>query len=595
MEEKKQIILPTKEYANAISRDLDYNVQLESSQNLMRVGDRDITLNLNDLFGAERAAGIDYKIFGKLKMIFRNMYTGATLFPYLEEKLFLVGDGSTGFFEGYLPYDEFAFLRRDVYRQLTSFTNVNGVYSGVTSTTGDTRYQTITPIEAPYHNWNLYLTYAYSGDTNYPMMYTLSGATGTTSDTLTNFCFKASDGIPFRITSQITGVTYLELTSPVEHGMKQGEYVTFDNIKYYYINSIGNEIYNSEKYVINIATAQITGTTFNNKVIFGKRCLDIKNVSGTTSQYYVHRLKTLTDVSDYIMDNVGFETPVFVDEKKMLYQNSAKTNDVVVERNRMESVLFDFKEPLKLTGLTNNLGYTPTEVFVTAVFRNGAGYFNYPPKVGFKFNFHDSWIDNVFTGATETTLSGTTYVDIISGVHFISGNTLPIGTTGLVGAFIEYNPREMNERVISEAFHKITNPKPIFNYGQDGNVDGFSGATTGNTFGMYYQPHHRVMLKQLSPYVENSKTNNPLNTDVVINMPDNAIYDPTDKVWRWRDVYDDGYIDPDGYGTNFPFVNGNHYVRSDINFYLRNERYYTNKQDGIADFNANAKNNPSDC
>ena len=180
-------------------------------------------------------------------------------------------------------------------------------------------------------------------------------------------------------------------------------------------------------------------------------------------------------------------------------------------------------------------------------------------------------------------------------VNFISGNTLPIGTTGLVGAFIEYNPREMNERVISEAFHKITNPKPIFNYGQDGNVDGFSGATTVNTFGMYYQPHHRVMLKQLSPYVENSKTDNPLNTDVVINMPDNAIYDPKDKVWRWRDVYDDGYIDPDGYGTNFPFVNGNHYVRSDINFYLRNERYYTNKQDGIADFNANAKNNPSDC
>jgi hypothetical protein len=588
MEEKKQIILPTKEYANAISRDLDYNVELESTQNLMRLGDRDIVLNLNDLFGAERAAGIDYKIFGKLKMIFRNMYTGATSFPYLEEKLFLVGDGSTGFFEGYLPYDEFAFLRRDVYRQITSFTNIGGVYSGITNTTGDTRYQTITPIEAPYHNWNLYLTYAYSGDTNYPMSYTLSGGTMQS--------FVASDGIPFRISS--TGSTYLELTSPVEHGMNQGEYVFFSGITNpFYINAIGNEIYNSEKYVINIALAQIpTGVTFNT-IMTAKRCLDIKNTTGTTSQYYVHRLKTLTDVNDYIMDNVGFETPVFADEKKMLFQNSVSTNDVVVERNRMESVLFDFKEPLKLTGFTNNLGYTPTEVFVTTVFRNGAGYFNYPPKVGFKFNFHNSWIDEHFDGVTsnETTLSGTTYVDTISGVNFISGNTLPVGTEGLVGAFIEYNPREMNERIISEAFHKITNPIPIFNYGQDGNVDGFSGATTGNTFGLYYQPHHRVMLKQLSPYVENSKTDNPLNTNVVLNMPDNAIYDPVEQLWRWRDVYDDGYIDPDGYGTNFPYANGNHYVRADINFYLRNERYYTNKQDGIADFNANAKNNPSDC
>ena len=72
MEESKSIILPTKEYANAISRDLDYNVELESTQNLMRLGDRDIVLNLNDLFGAERAAGIDYKIFGKLTILYRD-------------------------------------------------------------------------------------------------------------------------------------------------------------------------------------------------------------------------------------------------------------------------------------------------------------------------------------------------------------------------------------------------------------------------------------------------------------------------------------------------------------------------------------------
>ena len=50
MEESKSIILPNKEYANATSRDLDYNVELQSSQNLMRLGDRDIILNLNDLF-----------------------------------------------------------------------------------------------------------------------------------------------------------------------------------------------------------------------------------------------------------------------------------------------------------------------------------------------------------------------------------------------------------------------------------------------------------------------------------------------------------------------------------------------------------------
>jgi hypothetical protein len=586
MENNKQILLPSKEYAKAKAKDVDFKLELESSQNLMRLGDRDIVLNVNELFNKERSESINYNIFGKIKMIFRNMYSGATSFPYLEEKLYLVGDGSTGFFEGYLPYDEFAFLRRDVVRQITSFANSAGNYAPTTITTGDTRYQTITPIEAPYHNWNLYLTYAYSGDTNYPMAYTLSGGTMQS--------FKSCDGIPFRISA--TGSTYLELTSPVEHGMNQGEYIFFSGITNpFYINATGNAVFDSSKYVINIALAQIpTGVTFNT-IMLGKRCIDIKNTSGSTSQYYVHRLKTLTTVDDFIMDTIGFETPIFEDEKKLLYQNAAYENDVLVERNRMESVLFDFKTPLRLTGFTNNLGYTPTEVYLATIFRNGAGYFNYPPKIGFKFNFHDTWIDNIFTGTSETKLSGTTYTDTVSGINFISGNTLPLGTTGLVGSFVEYNPKEMNERIISDAFHKITNPAPIFYYGQTGNTTGFSGATAANPFGLYYQPYHRIKLKELSPYVETSKSDNPWNTDVIFNMPDNAKYDTTDKVWRWRDVYDDGYIDPDGYGTNFPFVNGSHYVRADINFYLRNERYYTNKQNGLTDFNVNAKNNPSDC
>jgi hypothetical protein len=416
------------------------------------------------------------------------------------------------------------------------------------------------------------------------MAYTLSGGTIQT--------FKASDGLPFRISS--TGSTYLEFTSPVEHGMKQGEYVLFSGITTpFYISSVGNEIYDSSKYVINITLAQIpTGITFTT-IMIGKRCIDLKNLSGSTSQYYVHRLKTLTSVNDFIMDGIGFETPIFEDEKKLLYQNAAFVNDVLVERNRMESVLYDFKTPLQLSGITNNLGYTPTEVYLATIFRNGAGYFSYPPKVGFKFNFHDTWIDNIFTGTTESKLSGTTYT--FSGITFTSGNTLPLGTTGLVGSFVEYNPKEMNERIISDAFHKITNPAPIFYYGQTGNTTGFSGATAANPFGLYYQPYHKIKLKELSPYIESSKVNNPLNTTVIFNMPDNAIYDTTDQVWRWRDVYDDGYIDPDGFGTNFPFINGNHYVKTNINFYLRNERYYNNKQNGVKDFNTDAKNNPSDC
>jgi hypothetical protein len=104
-------------------------------------------------------------------------------------------------------------------------------------------------------------------------------------------------------------------------------------------------------------------------------------------------------------------------------------------------------------------------------------------------------------------------------------------------------------------------------------------------FGLYFQPHHRIKLRQLSPYTESARTND------IYNLPENASYDSDGKIWRWRDLYDHGYFDSDGYGTSFPFVNGIHYVKNNINFYLRNEAAYTNKTDGLIDFN----NRKIDC
>ena len=81
-------------------------------------------------------------------------------------------------------------------------------------------------------------------------------------------------------------------------------------------------------------------------------------------------------------------------------------------------------------------------------------------------------------------------------------------------------------------------------------------------------------------------------------MPQNAKYYPDEKLWKWRDLYDQGYIDDLGYGVNHPFINGIHYIKNDFNFYLRNEEVYTNKSNGIANFNlinnTNGSNN-IDC
>lgn len=593
--EKKEILLPSKRYFKAKEEDLTLNVKLEGDSVLMRQGERDILLDLPTLFDDERNESKRYKIYGKIKMIFRNMYSGTTEYTPLLKNFYLTDDGNSTNKKGFVPYNEFALLRNDVLREtnIISSGSTLGTFFPQVQLTGAryTGHTSITPIQAPYKNWNLYLSYVYSQDSTFPMKYTFSGGT--------TYSFTSGDGIPFRVEDN---GNYYTLTSPVEHGMKSGEYIVISGgtltssvaigSRTFYIDNVGNEIYNSENYVINILKTEfetnynLSGATF----ALGKRCLDLNNITGSTSSYYVHKHKTLTTEEDYILDKVGFESPIWENERKILFENALKENDVLVERNRPESVLFDFKKTFVLTGITNNLKYTPTEVYATMILRNGNGYFTYPPKVGYKFNFHNDWVDNQFSGNTsiESSIGTTTFTGnttAYSGVTFTGGTTLPLGTV-LTGAFVEYNEKELKERIISEAFHRFSHRKtldgtvPFFDHSQE-DSSYYSGVTASNPVGYYYQPHHRIKLRQLSPYIETSK----LKREELINLPENCVYDNENKVWKWRDVYDHGFLDQEGNGTKFPFINDMHYVSTDINFYLRNERGYNNKTDGLTGFN----------
>lgn len=602
--EKKKIILPTKRFFKSNEEDLNLRINLDETEALLRQGDRDVVLDIPTLFEEERNESNNFKIYGKIKMVFRNLYSGTTGFEPILRKLYDVNDG-IGIAKGFLPYNEFAFLRNDVVREV----NTPNQGSDLTSfsqqlTLSETPEHTlITPITAPYQNWNIYLSYIYDQDSDYEMNYTLSGGT-----TGTTYSSTAKDGIPFRV---VDNGTYLSFVSPVEHGMVGGEFITISTTgntfyvpsgtgyttttslsgRTFNIESVGDSTYNSEKYILNVLKSDfISGTTLGN-VIFGRRCINKNDINNTLSEYYVHKHKTLTEQSDYILDKAGFESSIWEDEKKILFENALGDNDVIVERNRMESLIYDFKNPLTLTGITNNLGYTPTDVYVTVILRNGNGYFNYPPKVGYKFNFHNTWIDNHFNGndSIETGITTTSISSNATGYTFTGGTELPIGTV-LTGAFVEYNDSEMKERIISESFHKFTARVDLFNHEQNNSTINFSGVTSTNPSGLYYQPHYRVKLRQLSPYIETSTT------DDIFNLPENCKYYQNEGQWKWRDLYDPGFIDIDGFGVDYPFINNIHYVKNDINFYLRNEEFYRNKTDGINSFNNKPNGtNLTDC
>ena len=598
--EKKKIILPTKRFFKAEEEDLIVRINLDETEALLRQGDRDIVLDIATQFETERQESNNYKVHGKLKMIFRNLYSGTTSFNPLLRKLYLPDE--YGIAKGFLPYNEFAFLRNDVVREVNTPTEGSDLttFSQQLTLSEIPEHTLVTPITAPYQNWNIYMTYVYGQDSDFKIDYTLTGNTV--------YSATAKDGIPFRVIDNGTSYSFV---SPVEHGISSGEHITISTTgntfyvplgtgyttttslsgRTFYVDSLGNSTHNSEKYVLNILKSEFFSGTILGNVIFGKRCIDKNNINDTTSEYYVHKHKTLTNVSDYILDKAGFENSIWEDEKKILFENALGDNDVIVERNRMESLIYDFKNPLTLTGITNNLGYTPTDVYVTVIFKNGNGYFNYPPKVGYKHNFHNTWIDRQFNGNTsiETGITTTTISSNSTGYTFTGGTALPIGTV-LTGAFVEYNNSEMKERIVSESFHKFTARVDLFNHEQTVSTINFSGVTSTNPSGLYYQPHYRVKLRQLSTYIETS------NTDDIYNLPENCKYFPNEGLWKWKDVYDPGFIDLDGNGVDYPFINNIHYVKNDINFYLRNEEFYRNKTDGISNFNNKPSgSNTTDC
>ena len=571
--EKKQIILPSKRFFGSTDEDLNLKISLDETKNLLREGERTTILDTSVLFTKERNESTYYKVHGKLKMVFRNLYSGSTGYQPLKKNLYLINDDAINF-DGYIPYNEFAFLRNDVKREINSpvTTSVLSAFTQNIIVYGENEHVEITQSTAPYHNWNICLSYVYSGDTTYPMKYTLTGNTV--------YSFTAQDGIPFRVTE--TKKTYI-FTSPVYHGINEGEYIvisggTLNNSiplsgRTFSVISVGNGLFNSENYTLEINKSEIPVGQTLSTVILGKRCINKNKLNETLSEYYVHKHKVLTMGDGFVLDNIGFESSIWEDEKKLIFKNSVGENDKVVFRNRMESLIYDFKTPFSLTNLTNNLGYLPTDVYVSIIFKNKNGYFDYPYKVGYKFNFHDTWVDNHFSGSTsmETTVPYGTFVK--SGITFTSGSTITTGTT-LIGAFIEYNKSELKERIISEAFHKLTSHLDVFDHGQD-NPSTYSGVSINNKVGLYYQPHYKVKLRELSPYIETSVTKE------IFGLPQNAKYFENEGLWKWRDLYDHGFIDPEGYGTNYPFMNNIHYVKNDINFYLRNEQQYTNKQDSL--------------
>lgn len=534
------VIVPSKlRYKSAPSIDQELKVPMESKTNELDEYDRIASVNLAQLFDDERQRSTTFRPTFKVAPIYENAYTGTTEYiPFLNYLYYVDAERSlrSGIWKGYPQYYEFEFFRPDA---------------------RDQHFRYITKSAYTY-NWMYNLSIPFENNTTQQMYWT---------DGDKEINFVASDGIPFVINNvKFNGTNYISCTCIAEHNLQVGDYVNL-NINYngqtlFQVNTLGNGTLGSDSYVFNLYNIGYTGTTFaNNKMAIFRKVLDISNSGETMSNYYVRMHKIITNPDDLVITKTGFEESPFASNKKFEFSSLTPNNiSRISQKNASSTYTFTMNYDLDFNTILDNQKRPLNQIFLTIVNKGYSGYFNKPyqgtgVKQGWQFNItqlnNQYWDQanlksNSSIGYSSYTLTSGSTETFYYNKEFFSGNTIP-------GDWCEWNNITQEERVVSPFYHKIK-------YNQD--VFKSSDTPTTNPNGYYYQPHIGMKIREFSNYVENGKVNE---TDAV---PFWSYYSAGYQEFFWRDLYTYGFLDEQGNGVDFPFLNFSHYPYTNSFFRL---------------------------
>ncbi len=554
---------------NKVQTDTDIllNPPLEQTQNELLETDRTSTINLIQIFDEERQSSTNFRVTFNVKFLHENNLIGTSNYNAFRDNLYYVDNYyNAPWYSGYPQSVEFDLIRNDVNNQHIPF-----VAKSATT-----------------YNWNYFLSYGV--ENNYTTQLQYSDETNTVN-------WLSGDGIPVFINiGQQNGTNTIEFRSFVKHGLIEGEFIKLVGLvdvnqfvfpptsgtNIYEVYSVGNGEYGTDEYIFNVIDIGYPSGFFNGVALF-KRVLDPNNALETTSKYYIRRNKILTNLDDLTLTYNGYQYSSFKEEKK--YEFSAITpNNVsrVSIKNSNRTYNVTNANDINISGLTDNNGKPVSELFLTFINKGYMGWFNYPNqgfslppisnttppalKKGWYFNLTNNltnpWWENN-NPLSDTNIPTNWYTN---GGYTFFYNQSPVKNDIIDGDFCEYNDYEQIERKISSHFHKVKFNSSVFSIANSDNVDS----------GYYYQAHFPIRIRAFSSYVEVSRINeadfypDPLNYSgyTAVDIPSYAFFSSYDQQWRWRDVYTYGYIDNDGVGVDFPYLNKSHYPYSSIFFRL---------------------------
>ena len=519
------IVPGSKKFKGNSNNDNSLNISLESTQVPLIEGDRSVPLDIAVRFNDERQNSDIYRIYGKIEPLIDNPYSGtaspneSTLFVdlyYVQPATMATG------WAGYPQFKEFDLVREDVDESVAHTTN-----------------------------WGMYVSYPSACVEDQPMTYTLSPGGPTLN-------FNSGDGIPFHIKNRnVNGRDMISLYCPVAHGLSEGEFVqvnittpayTFPNNSVVFpVYSLGDGKRGSNEKVVNIIVPASTLLPIPEDSLGTLRRQTGLNNIDAISTYFVVQNEIITQIEDNVITECGFAKGVFNEVSQI--EPADQTPDFVERvaiKNSYPQYVYTFTKDVKVKKYLDYLKRPLSKLYVTVFLRNNKGYFNYPPHYGWDWNFPYDFADPSVLGDTVTDPQPSGPISQSFGGNKVSGIPLKVGDK-LRGAFVEYNKSELKERVISDITHH-------FNY----NPNVFSTFSNG----FKYQPHHEVEIRAYSNYIENG------DPDKVVDVPSYATYFTDEKTWKWRDMYEIGFIEGNT-GVDYPFLNNSHYPKKDITFLVQ--------------------------
>lgn len=568
-----RIIKGSLRYKSSPDVDSSIDINLENKQKEQIENDRNVNIDKQILFDEERQRSTLFRPSAKLTFVFRNILTGSTDYTPFRNNLYFEDFEANAslvppVYVGYPQFSEFDFIRTDV--------NVSGY------TQPPNEHIKFISQSASSYNWGMYISYVYANDNTSKIQYTPEPVPGTTT---TSVSWSPSQGIPYVIKNlNFEGENLISFRCPVKHNLNIGDYVKLNIViggtNYFQVYSFGDGGYNSEFYVFNILNFGFAGFVDGDQGFF-KRIANIDNPIESESQYYVRKHKILTQITDAQVNKAGFENLIY--GTKFFFETGALTPDnqsKSVSKESSQSYTVNYSKDIDIRPLLDNQKRPISELYLTIFHRGYFGWFypkstngtQIPLKQGFEFNLFlnpntlalptqvpDSWwgttlsnVPNIVTNSYTRTIGVNTFT-------FNYSEVLPIGFI-FDGDYCEWNNYDQQEYVLSDRYHKIS-----YNRGAPTTKIFETTQNTllwNNPYGFYYKPLYKFTIRDYSPYVEEGDKNN------ADQVPNYSFYSPINEAFRWRDLYTYGYIDSEGVGVDYPFLNGSHYPYENFIFRL---------------------------